>query len=174
MLFFRRKYSFFVPAGALAVVFAVIVPTISAVGVFEVQMFPRTSITAVPLPTPTDNPVFSAYKGVSVGMTTDAARKLLGKAADQSDVQDSYVFSDKESAQIYYNAARIVTAISITYSGNLNSAPTPNDIFGEPVAPNPDGGIFKMVRYPKAGFWISYNRTSGSDAIVSVAIQKIG
>ena len=39
--------------------------------------------------------------------------------------------------------------------------------------PAKDGTVFKMERYPKAGYWISYTRTSGSDAMVNIAIQKM-
>ena len=66
-----------------------------------------------------------------------------------------------------------VTAIMITYAGDLAKAPTSKAVFGEDAETNAEGGIFKMVRYPKAGFWISYNRTTGDDAIVTIAMQKI-
>ena len=36
-----------------------------------------------------------------------------------------------------------------------------------------EGTIFKMERYPKAGYWISYTRTSGTDAMVNIALQKM-
>jgi hypothetical protein len=86
---------------------------------------------------------------------------------------DLYMFSDTESVQFYYDADKLVNAIMITYTGDLTKAPTAKDIFGEDVEARPDGGISKMVRYPKAGYWISYNRTAGDDAIVSIAMQKI-
>ena len=41
------------------------------------------------------------------------------------------------------------------------------------VAPKEDGGIFKMNRYPKAGFWISYNKTAGADPMIIIAMQKM-
>ncbi len=125
-----------------------------------------------PVPTP-EKVVFSAYKAVSIGMKADDVRTKLGAPKDKSDAMDLYVFSDSESAQFYYDAAGSVTAIMITYSGDLKLAPTPKDIFGEDAPVKEDGGIFKMVRYPKAGFWISYNRSGGADGVVSVAMQKI-
>jgi hypothetical protein len=30
-----------------------------------------------------------------------------------------------------------------------------------------------MVRFPKAGYWISYNRTGGNSPMTSVTLQKI-
>ena len=124
-------------------------------------------------PTPESNKSFAEYKGVAIGMTADAARQKLGVPKDKSAEQDLYTFSDSESVLVYYDASHVVSAIMITYSGNLKNAPTPMTVFGEDTPPKADGGIFKMVRYPKAGYWISYNRTAGDDAIVSIAIQKI-
>lgn len=123
-------------------------------------------------PTP-DKAPFTGYKGVSIGAKTDDVRAKLGDPKDKSDAMDMYIPSDHESVQFYYDASHFVTAIMVTYSGDLTKAPTAKDVFGEDVEPKADGGIFKMVRYPKAGYWISYNRTTGDDAIVSIAMQKI-
>ena len=127
---------------------------------------------AAPMPTP-GIPPYPGYKGVTIGMTMDEARTKLGAPKDKSDEQDSFVFSDNESAQVYYGAAKTVTAVMVTYSGKLDAAPTAKAVFGEDAAPKPDGGIFKMERYPKAGFWISYNKTAGGDPLIIIAIQKL-
>ena len=115
---------------------------------------------------------FSEYKGVKIGVTTDAVRLKLGAPKEKSDVMDLYIFSDNESAQFYYDATKAVSAIMITYTGDLKAAPVAKDIFGVDIAPK-DGTVFKMERYPKAGYWISYTRTSGSDAMVNIAMQKL-
>lgn len=132
-----------------------------------------TSVLPTPTPAATDKKSFSEYRGVPIGTATDDLRKKLGPPKDKSDAQDFYSFSDSESAQFYYDDAHRVTAIMITYSGDLKNAPTPKDVFGEDVPAKPDGGVSKMVRYPKAGYWISYNRGSGNDAFLSIAIQKM-
>ena len=106
-------------------------------------------------------------------MATDEVRKKVGNPNDKSEAMDLYIFSDDESAQFYYNASKTVTAIMITFAGDLKNAPTPTDVLGENVDAKQDGGIFKMMRFPKAGFWISYNRTPPPDAIVNIAIQKM-
>ena len=155
-------------------------------GIFVLSMFALgslvwgssalTSVSGAPAAAPTPaaaQKTFSDYKGISIGLKADDVRGKLGNPKDKSAEMDLYVFSESESAQFYYDAAQVVTAIMITYSGDLKVAPTPKDVFGEAVAPKPDGGIFKMVRYPKAGYWISYNRTAGDDAVVSIAMQKI-
>jgi hypothetical protein len=113
------------------------------------------------------------YKGISVGITLDAVRSKLGGPKEKSDEMDQYIFSANETAQVYYNEAKQVRAIMITYSGDLKDAPTAKDVFGEDVAPKADGGVFKMERYPKEGFWISYNRIAGADGIVTIAVQKM-
>ena len=133
---------------------------------------PPNGSSAAAHPTP-GKPHFSDYRGVSIGMTADAVRQKLGAPKEPGNEQDMYAFSEFECAQFYYDAAHNVTAIMITYSGDLKAAPTALQVLGEDVPPRPDGGVSKMVRYPKEGFWISYNRGGEADAVVSVAIQKI-
>ena len=113
------------------------------------------------------------YKGIAIGASADDVRKKLGDPKDKSDPQDLFVFSDQESAQFLYDAGKKVTAIMVTFSGKLTGAPTAKDVFGEDVAPKPDGAVFKMVRYPKAGYWVSYNKIVGDDSMVSIAMQKM-
>lgn len=113
------------------------------------------------------------YKAIAIGSLTDDVRKKLGDPKDKSDAQDLYVFSDDESAQFIYGADKKVTAIMITFTGKLTGAPTAKDVFGEDVPAKADGGIFKMVRYPKAGYWISFNKIVGDDSMVSIAMQKM-
>ncbi len=130
-----------------------------------------TGLIAVPVPTP-ENAVFTEYKGVSIGMAMQAVRQKLGDPREKSDAMDLYIFSDDESAQFFYDN-KTVNAIMITYAGDLKKAPTPTAVFGHDVGAGADGGIFKMIRDPKAGFWISYNRTAGDGAVVSLAMQKL-
>ena len=130
----------------------------------------------LPAPTPAaagEKKSFAEYRGVPIGTTTDDLRKKLGVPKDKSDAQDFYSFSDNESAQFYYDDNHKLTAIMITYTGDLKNAPTAKDVLGEDVPPKPDGGVSKMVRFPKEGYWISYNRGSGNDAMLSIAIQKM-
>jgi hypothetical protein len=41
------------------------------------------------------------------------------------------------------------------------------------VTAKPDGGINKMVKYPKSGFWISYLKTGGNDPMTVITVQKM-
>ena len=120
----------------------------------------------------TNVPKFTAYKGVHIGMSADDVRKKLGKPKQGDKTQDLYVFSDNESAQVFYNDKQLVYAISIDYAGK-DSVPVPADIFGHDVAPKADGSIYQLQQYLQAGYWVSYNRTRGDSPLVTVTIQKI-
>jgi hypothetical protein len=106
-------------------------------------------------------------------MPATDARTKLGTPKDTSDTNDFFVLSDNESAQVYYDNAHKVSVVSVSYLGNPASQLTPKAVFGEDAPAKPDGSIFKMVRYPKAGFWVSYNRTAGSDPLVIVTMQRM-
>lgn len=120
-----------------------------------------------------DDPLFSGYKGVQIGMTTDEARKKLGEPQDKSDEQDFFVFNEKESAQVFYDKTHKTYAVSINYLGAGNVAPLPKAVLGSDIEAKPDGSLYKMVRYRKAGFWVSYSRTAGTDPLITVTIQRI-
>ena len=132
----------------------------------------RTAAAKQPSPPEVEEPVFSDYKGVKIGMTADEARKKLGTPQDMSDTQDFYVFSEKETAQVFYDAAKKVTAISIDYMGEGSGAPHCKAIVGTDIECKADGSMYKLVRYPKQGYWVSYNRTAGNTPTISVTIQK--
>jgi hypothetical protein len=55
----------------------------------------------------------------------------------------------------------------------MDAVPAPKIVFGEDVEKTAEGGVQKLVRYPKAGFWISYTRTAGDDPLVIIAMQKM-
>ena len=133
---------------------------------------PSTVASAAPAPTPTEKGAFTAYKGVSLGMKAADARKALGDPKDKSDAQDFYVFSENETVQIYYDGGA-VSAISIDFAGDLKNAPTCKAVLGEDVAPKADGAVYRLLRFPKAGYWISYNKTAGANPLVSITIQKL-
>lgn len=118
-----------------------------------------------------DIPALREYKGVSIGMTQAEARAKLGEPADKSDAQDYYSFSEQETAQVFYDTAHKVKAVSVTFIGA--SAPTAEAVLGVAVERTPDGAAYKLVKYPKAGYWISYSRTAGDAPIVTVVMQKL-
>lgn len=111
------------------------------------------------------------YKGVRIGMTAEEARAKLGQPASKGDDQDFYIFSEKETAQIVYDATLKVTVISVDYVDGAG-APDPRAVVGGDMEDR-NGAIYKLVRYESQGFWVSYNRTAGPAVTVTITIQKI-
>jgi hypothetical protein len=122
---------------------------------------------------PEGEPAFSDFKGVRIGSSTDEARKKLGSPREKSDDQDFYVFNDNQAVQVFYDKTAKVSAISIDYMSGASGIPSPKDVLGTDADKKPDGSLYKMVRYPKAGYWVSYSRTAGDSPTTTVTIQKI-
>lgn len=125
-------------------------------------------------PVAEDQPILQEYRGVQLGWLADEVRKKLGAPADKGDEQDFYVFGEKETAQILYDkATRKVVAISVDFTNGAATVLTPQQVFGADIEAKPDGSKYKLVRYPKAGYWLSYSRTAGDTPIITVTIQKL-
>jgi len=123
---------------------------------------------------PDEEPVFLDYKGVKIGWLADEVRKKLGSPANKGDEQDLYVFDDKEMAQVVYDKATSkVTTISVDFMNGAREVITPQQVFGADIDSKPDGSKYKLVRYPKAGFWVSYSRTAGDTPMITVTITKL-
>jgi hypothetical protein len=121
-----------------------------------------------------DQPLFSDFRGVRIGMSTDEARKKLGSPREKGDEQDFYVFNDNQTVQVFYDkATKTVMAVSIDYMSGANEIPAPKDVVGSEPESKADGSAYKMVRYPKAGFWVSYSRTAGNSPTITITLQKI-
>jgi ABC-type microcin C transport system permease subunit YejE len=120
-----------------------------------------------------DKPLFAEYKGVTIGMTMADARQKLGKGKEETDTEDYWEFDNEESVRVLYSPEKIVRAISINYNANEAGAPTALSVFGKELEAKADGSKYKLVHYNKAGFWISYVRTAGENALVIVTLQKI-
>ena len=118
-------------------------------------------------------PAFTDFKGVRIGMPTEDARKKLGTPRDKGSDQDFYVFNDTQAVQVFY-AAGAVTAISIDYMDGATGIPAAKDILGTEADSRTDGSLYKLVRYPKAGYWVSYSRTAGNTPTTTITMQKIG
>lgn len=117
-------------------------------------------------------PVFTDYRGVRIGMSAEEVRAKLD-GIKKGDTQDFLVFSEHESAQIYYDDAGKVMAISVDYFGDDNNAPAPEAVLGESLQAKGDGSMYQLKRYPEAGYWVSYNRTAGDKPIVTITMQKM-
>ena len=121
-----------------------------------------------------EDPVFHDYRGVKLGWLADDVRKKLGNPANKADDQDYYIFNENERAQVYYDKeTRQVTAISVDFITGATGIITPQQVFGSDFEAKSDGSKSKLVRYPKAGYWVSYSRTAGDNPIISVTMQKM-
>ena len=122
---------------------------------------------------PDNQPMFSEFKGVRIGTTADAARKKLGSPRDKSAEQDFYVFNDTQAVEIFYDKTGAVSAISIDFMSGANGVPTAKEVLGTEADAKADGSVYKLLRYPKAGYWVSYSRTAGTTPTTTVTMQKI-
>jgi len=120
-----------------------------------------------------DSSVFHNYRGIQLGMLAEDVRKKLGDPKDKSDEQDFFVFNDTETAQIVYDKTHKVITISADFLTSGTGIPTAKQVFGAEVEAKGDGSVYKLVRFPKAGYWLSYNRTSGNSPLTTVTLQKI-
>ena len=116
-------------------------------------------------------PLYTEYRGVRIGMKAQEVRAKLGEPLQKADDADLYAFSDNELAQIAYDASHSVVTVSVDYIGG-GGAPDYKSVVGSDVQMKPDGSIYKLVRYDGLGLWVYYNRTGGEVPIVTITLQK--
>ena len=126
-----------------------------------------------PAAAPADEPIYREFKGVRIGTSQDEARKKLGGPEDKGKDMDFFVFSERERARVYYDAGGKASAVIVTYIGKSGDVPTPKAVLGSDIEARPDGSMYKIVYYPKAGYWVAYSRTAGDEPLTIVTMQKI-
>ena len=117
-------------------------------------------------------PRYTEYKGVHLGMMAAEARAKLGAPTLKADDGDFYIFSDKETVQIVYDVAHKVVTISVDYTDGIG-APDYKAVVGGELEQTANGGLYKLVRYESQGLWVSYNRSAGPVVVVTITIQKM-
>ncbi|HRH43059.1 MAG TPA: hypothetical protein PKY82_15625 [Pyrinomonadaceae bacterium] len=124
---------------------------------------------------PVLQPVFTNYKGLTIGATASDVKEKLGKPKIDDPDGFYYIFGKEEQVQIRLDENQKVNIIAVTYSEKSENAPKYEDVFGKdvPLVSKPDGSIYNLVRYPEAGFWVAYSTTTGDDPTVTITIQKI-
>lgn len=127
-----------------------------------------------PVDEPESRPAFTEFKGVRIGMSAEESRKKLGNPRDKSAEQDFYIFNDTQAVQVFYDKAGAVMAISIDFMSGASSIPSAKEVLGTDAETKPDGSVYRMMRYPKAGYWVSYSRTAGDSPTTTITMQKIG
>ena len=148
---------------------------LAAIALFASFAFPQQptpSPTPTPMATPPTEPVYKEYRGVSIGMGVAEARAALGTARSKGPRQDFYVFSEKETAQVFYRDGK-VSALSVDYVGSDSGAPSPMEVLGIEIKPKKNGSMYRLIRYPSAGYWISYNRTAQKNPTISITMRKL-
>ena len=118
-------------------------------------------------------PLYKEYRGVRLGMTAAEARAKLGEPVMKSDDQDFFVLSENETTQIAYDGSQKVTAISTDYVGGVGAPDYRTVLSDGAMLQRPDGSLFRMVHYPAAGMWVSYNKSAGAVPVVTITIQVI-
>lgn len=116
-------------------------------------------------------PLYSDYKGVRIGMTAEEVQAKLGKGM-RSDDQEFFVINSSETATVVFDTSNKVTGVSVDYLAGVG-APDYRAVVGPDIITKPDGGLYKMVRYEQLGFWVSYSRTATSPVfMVTITMQK--
>lgn len=157
------------PLGVNRLLLAAVVLFVSNVALAQTTRTPPAAVKDEPS-------AFHEYRGIQIGWLADDVRKKLGNPTAKGDEQDYYVFGDgeKERAQILYDKdTRKVTTISVDFMSGATDVITPQQVFGADVETKADGSKHKLVRYPKAGYWVSYSRTAGDSPIITITIQKM-
>ncbi len=169
--FIERSWILLLPALVLILTVAVAKGQQSAGGSTQEPEQVATLGDVKPSSTASNAPVFTDYRGVTIGMSVDEVRSKLDRIKE-GDGQDFLVLSDKESAQIYYDDKGKVIAVSIDYLDNAK-APTPESVLGTSLTAKENGSMYQLNRYPDAGYWVSFNRTSGDKPIVTITMQRM-
>jgi hypothetical protein len=125
-----------------------------------------------PVAAPAAEPLFREYKGVTLNMSADEARGKLGRPAEQDKTQDVFLFSESQRARLYYDDKGRVSAVIVTYIGKGAGAPEAKAVLGEEVEARPDGSAYKLVTYPRAGYWVAYSRTAGDEPLTIITMQR--
>lgn len=116
-------------------------------------------------------PLYKEYKGVTLGMSAADVRTQLGKPQEKSDEMDFFVFNDRERARAYYRDGK-TSAVIATYIGRNAEAPAPAAVLGTEIEAKPDGSVYQMSPYPRAGYWVAYSRTAGDEPMTIIIMQK--
>lgn len=66
---------------------------------------------------------------------------------EKGEQQDFFIFTDAESAQVFYDVQGKVTAIAANYVGDESGAHKPVSVLGEEIEARPEGSLYELTRY---------------------------
>jgi outer membrane protein assembly factor BamE (lipoprotein component of BamABCDE complex) len=130
----------------------------------------RAAVNAAPVVT--QQPLYTEYKGVRLGMTAAEVRTKLGNPAFLDKELGYFVFSETETVQVGYDTSGKVKTISVDYL-NGTGAPEPRAVLGAELETKENGSLYKVVYYDNQGFSVSYSRIAGPVIIVTITIMKM-
>ena len=140
-------------------------------GVLAKGQGPAPPVNAVRAHSQIQQPLYTEYRGVRLGMTATEARAKLGEPVMKSNEQDYFVLSPNETTQLAYDASQKVVTISTDYTNGVG-APDYRAVVGDGMLlQKPDGSLFRMVQYRSAGMWVSYNKSAAIVPVVTITIQ---
>lgn len=140
-------------------------------GVVAKGQRPAPAVKAVRASTQVQQPLYTEYRGVRLGMTAAEARAKLGEPAMKSNEQDYFVLSPNEATQIVYDGLQKVMTISTDYTGGIG-APDYRSVVGDGMLlQRADGSLFRMVQYDSARMWVSFNKSAAVVPVVTITMQ---
>ena len=139
------------------------------------NQIPKVETAGPPAPVKTAalQPAIHSLREVELGMSADEAKHKLGRPEVQDDTGMYFTLSGGDSVQIGLGEDKKVRTVAVIYAAGSKNAPSLADVFG-PDVEKVAGDTYKMVRYPDAGYWVSYSRTnSGDKPVVIVTMKKM-
>lgn len=120
------------------------------------------------------SPILKEYRKLTIGASAETLRDLWGKPKMEYSDGFLYEMSDSESIQIVIGSEKNIRAISITFVDG-KGAPSFAEVFGEAALPEKreNGSVYKLVRYPDAGYWVAYYAGPSENADVTLTMQKL-
>ena len=143
--------------------------TEGAVSVVKPKTEAAPAVTAKAFPVP----AMREFRKASIGIMAEDLKKAWGKPAVEDNTGYIYEFSEKEMAQVSITEDKKVDAIAVTFRDGTG-APKAEEVFGpkEKIERKENGSVFHMVRYPEAGYWVSY-LSQGPGKMVIVTYKKL-
>lgn len=119
-------------------------------------------------------PYLKEYRKIAIGTPADTLREAWGKPKMEYPDGLIYELSDSETVQIVIGPEKKTATISVTFAEG-KGAPAFAEVFGTAIMPEKreNGSVYKMVRYPEAGYWVAYSMGPGEKANVSLTMQKL-
>lgn len=131
-----------------------------------ISVRPSNSDTAILLQ---DAKVMREFRGIKLGLKTDAVHTALGKPESASEEREEYKLSDDDTLTVHYDGGA-VKAIQIRFTSAKN-APSWKDVVGNAeIQKNENGSKFARVVVTADNFWVSmYQGKDGATTSITIS-----